>query len=80
MFKLIDMYPPSRFSTKFWRMSKGYEQGIYVYAYATSCNVSNNPDVEEPDKSSPVHYHLPPTPQFEHVENLGNVISSAWTP
>ena len=43
------------------------------------CDVSNNPDVETLDESSPVHYHLPPTPQFEHVENLGNVISSVWT-
>ena len=56
------------------------EQGIYVSAHAASCDVSNNPDVEEPDESSPVHYHLPPTPQFEHVENLGNAISSGWTP
>ena len=56
------------------------EQGIYVSAHATSCDVSNNPDVEEPDESSPIHYHLPPIPQFEHVENLGNVISSGWTP
>ena len=56
------------------------EQGIYVSAHAASCDVSNNPDVEEPDESSPVHHHLPPTPQFERVENLGNVISSGWTP
>ena len=56
------------------------EQGIYVSAHAASCDVSNNPDVGESDESSPVHYHLPPTPQFEHVENLGNVISSGWTP
>ena len=56
------------------------EQGIYVSAHAASCDVSNNPDVEEPDESSPVHYHLPPTPQFEHVENLGNDILSGWTP
>ena len=56
------------------------KQGIYVSAHAASCDVSNNPDVEEPDESSPVHYHLPPTPQFEHVENLGNAISSDWTP
>ena len=33
------------------------EQGIYVSAYAASCDVSNNPDAEEPDESSPVHYH-----------------------
>ena len=56
------------------------EQGIYVSTHAASCEVSNNPNVEELDESSLVHYHLPPTPQFEHVENLGNVISSGWTP
>ena len=55
------------------------EQGIYDSTHAASCDVSNNPDVEEPDESSPVHYYLPPTPQFEHVENLGNAISSGWT-
>ena len=55
------------------------EQGIYVSAHAASCDVSNNLDVEEPDESSPVHYYVPPTPQFEHVENLGNAISCAWT-
>ena len=55
-------------------------QGIYVSTHAASCDVSNNPDVEEPDESFPIHYHLQPTPQFEHVENLGNVISSGWTP
>ena len=31
------------------------ERGIYVSAHAASCDVSNNPDVEEPDESSPVH-------------------------
>ena len=56
------------------------KQGIYVSAYATSCDVLNNSYVKEPDESSPVHYHLPPTPQFEHVENLGNAILSGWTP
>ena len=56
------------------------EQGIYVSAHVSSCDVSNNLDAETLDESSPVHYHLPPTPQFEHVENLGNVISSVWTP
>ena len=54
-------------------------QGIYVSTYAASCDVSNNPDVEEPDGPSPVQYHLPPSPQFEHVENFGNAISSDWT-
>ena len=43
------------------------EQGIYVSAHAASCDVSNNPDVEEQYELFPVHYHLPPTPQFEHV-------------
>ena len=56
------------------------EQGIYVFVHVASCDLWNNPDVEEPDESFPVHYHLPPTPQFEHFENLGNVISSGWTP
>ena len=56
------------------------EQEIYVSTHATFCDVSNNPDDEEPDESSSVHYHLPPTPQFEHVENLDNVFSSGWTP
>ena len=56
------------------------EQGIYVSTQASSCNVSNNPDAETLDESSPVHYHLPPTPQFEHVENLGIAIASGWTP
>ena len=48
--------------------------------HATSCDVSNNPDVEESNESSLVHYHLPPSLQFEHVENFGNDISSDWTP
>ena len=56
------------------------EQGIYVSAQAPSCDVSNNPDVETLDESSSVHYHLPPTPQFEHVENLGITVASGWTP
>ena len=56
------------------------EQGKYVFTHAPSCDVSNNPNAKKLDESSPVHYHLPPTPQFEHVENIGNAISSAWTP
>ena len=36
------------------------KQGIYVSAHASSCDVSNSPDVEELDESSPVHDHLPP--------------------
>ena len=57
-----------------------HEQEIYVFAQAPSCDVSNNPDAETLDESSPVRYHLPPTPQFEHVENLGIVVASGWTP
>ena len=56
------------------------EQGIYVSAHVASFDVLNNPDVEELDESSLVHHHLPPTPQFEHVKNLCNAISSGWTP
>ena len=56
------------------------EQGIYVSAQAPSYDVSNQPDDETLDHSSPVNYHLPPTPQFEHVENLENVVASCWTP
>ena len=56
------------------------EQGIYVSAQAPSCDVSNHPDDETLDESSPVYYHLPPRPQFEHVENLDNAVVSCWTP
>ena len=38
------------------------EQGIYIFTHATSYDVSYNPDAEELDESSPVHYHLPPSP------------------
>ena len=56
------------------------EQEIYVSAQAPCCDVSNQLDDETLDESSPVQYHLPPTPQFEHVENLDNVVASCWTP
>ena len=56
------------------------EQGIYVSTQALSCDVSNHPNDKTLDESSPVHYHLPPTPQFEHVENLDNAVVSCWTP
>ena len=56
------------------------EQEIYVFAHAAYCDVSNNPNAEEPDESSFVHYHSLPSPQFEHGENFGNVISRDWTP
>ena len=38
------------------------------------------PNDKNLDKSSPIQYHLTLSPQFENVENLGNVISSDWTP
>ena len=56
------------------------EQGIYVSTQAPSCDVSNHPDDETLDESSLVNYHLPPTPQFQHVENLDNAVASCWTP
>ena len=56
------------------------EQGIYVSAQAPSCDVSNHPDDDTLDESAPVNYHLPPTPQFQHVENLDNAVASCWTP
>ena len=56
------------------------EQGIYVFTQAPSCDVSNHPDDETLDEPSPVNYHLPPTPQFQHVENLDNAVASCWTP
>ena len=40
------------------------EPGIFVSAHALSCDVSNIPDDEGPDESSPIHFHLPPTPFF----------------
>ena len=57
------------------------EQGIFVSAYALSCDVSNIADDDEgPDESAPIQFHLPPTPCFEHVENIDIAISSGWIP
>ena len=56
------------------------EQGIFVSAHALSRDVSNIADDEGPDESAPIHFHLPPTPCFEHVENIDIAISSGWTP
>ena len=57
------------------------ERGIFVSAHALSCDVSNIADDDEgPDESAPIQYHLPPTPWFEHVENIDIAISSGWTP
>ena len=56
------------------------EQGIYSSMDVTACDVSNNPDAENPNESSSVQYHLAPSPQFLNMENFGNVISSECTP
>ena len=45
-----------------------------------SCDVSNNLDPEDPDERGTINYYLAPSPQFENVENFGNVVSSDWTP
>ena len=55
-------------------MSKGN-----VSTHALICDVSNIPDDEGPNESSLIHFHLPPTPCFEHVENIDFAISSGWT-
>ena len=49
--------------------------------HALHCDVSNivNDD-EGPAESAPILYHLPPTPCFEHVENMDIATSSGWTP
>ncbi|RVW71982.1 Serine/threonine-protein phosphatase 7 long form-like [Vitis vinifera] len=44
------------------------------------CDMSNNPDPEDPIKFSLVQYNSAPSLQFENVENIGNVVSSDWTP
>ena len=56
------------------------EQGIFVSKHALSCDVSNIADDEGLDESAPIHFHLPPTPCFEHVENIDIAISNGWTP
>ena len=56
------------------------EQGILFSTHTLSCDVSNIPNVEGPDESAPIHFHLPPTPCFEHVKNIDISISSGWTP
>ena len=75
MFKLMDVYHLHTFNQVLEN-----EQRIYVSTHAASYDVSNNPNVEEPNESSPVQYNLAPSPQFEHVENFGNAISSYWIP
>ena len=36
--------------------------------------------IEDLVESSPIQYHLAPCPQFENVENFGNVVASDWNP
>ena len=52
----------------------------YISMDVTSCDVSNNLDLEDPEESLPVMYHLAPSPRFENVENFGNYVSSDYTP
>ena len=46
-----------------------------------SCDVLNNPypkylDPEDLDERGTINYYLAPSPQFENVENFGNVVSN----
>ena len=57
------------------------EQRRYVSRDVSICNVSNNPDNEDPnledlDERGTVKYYLAPSPKFENVENIGNVVLS----
>ena len=57
------------------------ERGLFVSAHALHCDVSNIAnDDEGPVESASIQYHLPPTPCFEHVENIDIATSSSWTP
>ena len=46
----------------------------------SSYDVSNNLELEDLNERGTVNYYLAPSPQFENVENFGNVVSSEWTP
>ena len=52
------------------------ELGRYIFRDVQSCDVSNNPEPDDPDKRGIVKYYLTPLPQVENVENFGNVVSS----
>ena len=56
------------------------ELGRYLFVDVPSFDVSNNPDIEDLDKRGTVNCYLALSPQFENVENFGNVVSSDWTP
>ena len=77
MFKPMDMYHHSRLKNQVLENKRG----LFVSAHALHCDVSNIAnDDEGPAESTPIQYHLPPTPCFEHVENIDIAISSGWTP
>ncbi|RVX00532.1 hypothetical protein CK203_036969 [Vitis vinifera] len=46
------------------------EQGRYVSVDGECCDMSNNPDPDDPIEYSPVQYHSAPSLQFENVENI----------
>ena len=56
------------------------EQGRYLSVDVLSCDVSNNPNLEDPKEKGTVNYYFAPSPRFQNVENFGNVVSSDWTP
>ena len=41
-----------------------------------SCDVSNNPDPQDLEERGTINYYLAQSPQFENVENFGNVVLS----
>ena len=61
-------------------MSLADRVGAHVKNAGPHCDMSNNPDPEDPIKFSLVQYNSAPSLQFENVENIGNVVSSDWTP
>ena len=56
------------------------KQGRYVSVDREGYDMSNNPDPKDPIEFSPIQYHSAPSLEFENVENIGNVVSSDWTP
>ncbi|KAL6336217.1 hypothetical protein AAG906_011099 [Vitis piasezkii] len=56
------------------------EEGRYVSVDGEGCEISNNPNPKDLMEFFPVQHHSTPSLQFENVENIGNVVSSDWTP
>ena len=52
------------------------EQGRYFSVDGECCDMSNNPNPEDPIEFSLFQYHSAPSLQFKNVENIGNVVSS----